>query len=119
MKRILAALMALVVLVALAPTSAIAGSNNGTRNWYWLKSCRLSNGVTNLVVTNYDKITTGWTKQEYHIDADKGTTRVAWITVNFDGKPTFQWNDFYLPRGDFAAHTLELSTNLGKCRIRG
>lgn len=118
MKRTLATATALGVLVALAPSSAIAGSNNGSRDWYWLKRCWIGK-VTNLEVSNYDKNSGGWTKQEYHIDADKGTTRIFAMVVLMDGRSTFRWNDFYVTKGDWSAHTLTLSTNLGRCSIRG
>lgn len=42
--------------------SALAGSNNGTNNWYWKTSC--SAGGQTAIASNYD--TGGGSWQEYH-----------------------------------------------------
>lgn len=115
MRRTASAILALLALVAFAP-NANAGSHNGTRDWYWHKACWV-NSTTNLDVTNWDAYAGGWTRQKYHIDADKGSATS--VKVLIDGRDALHWNDFYAGKGDWSAHTITLVTNRGTCSVRG
>ncbi len=64
MKKIYLAFSALMLILASAfgaAPAAFAGSNNGTSNWYWWRSC--SAGGQTAVLSNYD---TAGTWQTYH-----------------------------------------------------
>jgi len=112
---VVAVFLGLAAALLLNISVARAGSNNGTHNWWWHKACWI-NSATNLDVTNYDSIGS-WRRQRYHVDADKGTTKVTSIVVFIDGRSTYRWNDFYIDKGDWARHRITLYTNLGSCSI--
>jgi hypothetical protein len=123
MKRAVMALVALIAALGalfMTPTSASAGSNNGTLNWYWAKACTASGG--RLDVTNYDIATGSGIWQQYHIDADRaGGTGYA-PTIYINGSQVIdQWNDFYRNYSDpWAKKTIKvIFANGSYCSIYG
>lgn len=88
--------------------SALAGSNNGTGNWYWATWCRpssLSSGRFD--VTNYDA---PYGTQVYHYDMDAGWTTSGFQATSYkvylDGNAMPYTNDIRLTVGDRKSHTL-------------
>lgn len=91
-KCILAVLAGLALLLGVAVAPASAGTNNGTSNWYWSKTCYASGG--NLNVTNYDVRSGSRVWQRYHVDADRAGGVGAAPTIYRGGVYLAAWNDF-------------------------